>query len=89
MITPNTFKGSKLKPDAPEFVPTQMKATPIDPPKLNPREAAKTQKKRDRDERKVASLAKKAGKKVAKNLEHPDGRFLDRRSYDPPLTSEL
>jgi hypothetical protein len=56
---------------------------------MNPRESAKVQKKRDRDERKAASLAKKAGKKVAKNLDHPDGRFLDPGSYDPPLTSEL
>ncbi len=76
MNMPNSFKGSKLKPDAPEFVPTQMKTTPTDPAKLNPREVVKAQKKRDRDERKAASLAKKAGKKVAKNLDHPDGKSL-------------
>jgi hypothetical protein len=76
MTTPNFLKGSKLKPDAPEFVPTQMKSTLADPPKLNPKEAAKAQKKRDRDERKATSLAKKAGKKIAKNLDNPDGKFL-------------
>jgi hypothetical protein len=79
MTTPNTFKGSKLKPDAPEFVPTQMKTSASDPAKLNLKEAAKAQKKRDREERKVASLAKKAGKKIAKNLDHPDGEFLSHR----------
>jgi hypothetical protein len=53
-----------------------MKTTASDPAKLNLKEAAKAQKKRDREERKVASLAKKAGKKIAKNLDHPDGEFL-------------
>jgi hypothetical protein len=73
MEMPNSYKGSRLKPDAPEFVPTQMNSTPIGHPKLNLKEAAKAQKKKERDERKAASLAKKAGKKVAKHLENPDG----------------
>jgi hypothetical protein len=77
MTTTNIFKGSKLKPDAPEFVPTQTKASSTDPAKSNPKEVAKAQKKKDREERKAASLAKKAGKKVAKNLDNLDGKILD------------
>ena len=69
----NISKGSKLKPDAPEFVPTQTQTLSIDPSKSNPKDAAKIQKKRDREDRKAASLAKKAGKKAAKPLENPDG----------------
>jgi len=66
-----------LKPDAPEFIPTQMKTTTTDPSKLNPKDAAKAQKKKERDDRKAASLAKKAGKKAAKTLENPDGMVSD------------
>jgi hypothetical protein len=83
----NTFKGSRLKPDAPEFVPSQMISTPTDHPKLNLKEAAKAQKKRERDERKAASLAKKAGKKVAKNLENPDGMCFSSWSDRSLLTN--
>ena len=73
----NTSKGSKLKPDAPEFVPNQPKTTSTDSPtKSSGKEAAKVQKKKEREERKTASLAKKAGKKVAKQLDGPDGQFL-------------
>jgi hypothetical protein len=72
-----TFKGSKLKPDAPEFVPNQSKTNSTDSPtKSNGKDAAKVQKKKEREERKAASLAKKAGKKVAKQLDAPDGMFL-------------
>lgn len=84
---PNSFKGSRLKPDAPEFVPSQMNSTPTDLPKLNLNEAAKAQKKRERDERKAASLAKKAGKKIAKNLQNPDGTCLSSWSNRSLLTS--
>lgn len=86
MNMPNSLKGSRLKPDAPEFVPSQINSTPTDHPKLNLKEAAKAQKKKERDERKAASLAKKAGKKVAKNLENPDGTFLSSRSNCSLLT---
>jgi hypothetical protein len=87
MNMPNSVKGSRLKPDAPEFVPTQLISTPTDHPKLNPKETAKAQKKKERDERKAASLAKKADKKVAKNLGNPDGTCLSSRSYRSLLTS--
>ena len=83
MDMPNSYKASRLKPDAPEFVPTQMSSTPTDHPKLNLKEAAKAQKKKERDERKAASLAKKAGKKVAKHLENPNGTCLSSRSIVP------
>ncbi len=83
MDMPNSYKGSRLKPDAPEFVPTQMNSTPTGHPKLNLKEAAKAQKKKERDERKAASLAKKAGKKVSKHLENPNGTCLSSRSIVP------
>jgi hypothetical protein len=72
-----TFKGSKLKPDAPEFVPNQSKDNSTgSPTKSNGKDAAKVQKKKEREERKAASLAKKAGKKVVKQFDAPDGMFL-------------
>jgi hypothetical protein len=71
--TSNIFKGSRLKPDAPEFIPNQLKPTTADPLKLNSKDAAKAQKKKDRDDRKAASLAKRAGKRAAKTLDNPDG----------------
>jgi hypothetical protein len=73
MAGSNTWKGSRLKPDAPEFVPNQPKTVLAEPSKPYTKEAAKTQKKKDREERKAASIAKKAGKKAAKHLELPDG----------------
>ena len=74
----NSLKGSKLKPDAPEFVPTQSKpqAQPSAPlSKAETKEAAKAQKKQEKEERKIASLTKKAGKKAAKAIDrHGMGR---------------
>jgi hypothetical protein len=84
--SPNDIKASKLKPDAPEFVPFRIK-TPADltpqadskdpesPSKINPKDAAKAQKKQEKDERKAASLAKKVGKKVGKQVDGPEGTF--------------
>ncbi|KAK0104792.1 hypothetical protein ONS95_005061 [Cadophora gregata] len=62
-------EGSKLKPDAPEFVPGQsvslsLPTTPIS--KAEAKEAVKAQKKQEKEERKIASLTKKAEKKAAK-----------------------
>jgi len=65
-------EGSKLKPDAPEFVPTQSKpqSQPSAPlSKAETKEAAKAQKKQEKEERKIASLTKKAGKKAAKAID--------------------
>jgi hypothetical protein len=51
-----------LKPDAPEFVPLHAK---LDTEVVTPptKEALKLQKKAEKEERKAASLGKKAGKK--------------------------
>jgi hypothetical protein len=76
MTASNTLKGSKLKPDAPEFVPNQLNAVATEPTKPNTKEAAKAQKKKEKEERKAASIAKRAGKKVARHLDVPDGAFL-------------
>jgi hypothetical protein len=77
MAASNTSKSSKLKPDAPEFVPNQPKTVSTEPPKPNTEESAKAHKRKDKEERKAASMAKRAGKKVAKQLDLPDGMFLD------------
>lgn len=83
------MKGSKLKPEAPEFVPTQLKSISTDPAKPNPKEAAKAQKKREREERKAASLAKKAGKKASKILDNIDGTFHGPGLHCSLLTGDL
>jgi len=84
--SPNNIKASKLKPDAPEFVPFRIKA-PADltpqadskdqesPSKINSKDAAKAQKKQEKDERKAASLAKKVGKRVGKQVDGSEGMF--------------
>lgn len=56
-----------------------MNSSSADPAKLNAKEAAKAQKKKEREDRKAASLAKKAGKKVAQNLDNADGTVPDHR----------
>jgi hypothetical protein len=84
--SPNDIKASKLKPDAPEFVPFRIKAPadltpPADskdqesPSKINSKDAAKAQKKQEKDERKAASLVKKVSKKVGKQVDGPEGTF--------------
>ena len=82
----NNLKCSKLKPDAPEFVPEGSKGKATDPlsktgskeleTKVSSREIAKAQKLKEKEERKAASLAKKAGKKAAKLVERPEGISL-------------
>jgi hypothetical protein len=83
---PNDIKASKLKPDAPEFVPFRIKAPadltpqadskdPESPSKISLKDAAKAQKKQEKDERKATSLAKKVGKKVSKQVDGPEGTF--------------
>jgi hypothetical protein len=84
--SPNDKKASKLKPDAPEFVPFRIKAPadltpqadskdPESPSKISLKDAAKAQKKQEKDERKATSLAKKVGKKVSKQVDGPEGTF--------------
>ena len=61
----NDTQGSRLKPDAPEFVPLKSKVDlEQSPSKLTPREAAKAQKKLEKEEKKAASLSKRLGKKA-------------------------
>ncbi|TVY75636.1 Heavy metal tolerance protein [Lachnellula suecica] len=68
-------EGSKLKPNAPEFVPLQLKSKVSDSiAKSVTKEAAKLQKKLEKEERKAASLSKKAGKKMIRF--QSDGRSL-------------
>jgi hypothetical protein len=81
------LKGSKLKPDAPEFVPLQFKTNPADlttqadskdpesSSKTNSKDVAKAQKKQEKEERKAASIAKKLGKKLGKQVDGPEGIF--------------
>jgi hypothetical protein len=77
--SPNDIKASKLKPDAPEFVPFRIKAPAdlaIQADSKDPESpSAKAQKKQEKEERKAASLAKKVGKKVGKQVDGPEGTF--------------
>lgn len=84
ILTPQ--KGSRLKADAPEFVPTLFTATPRDsltkpvsdgsPSKTTSKGASRLQKQMEKDERKAASLAKKAGKKVVKQIQGRRDDFM-------------
>ena len=61
----DSTQGSRLKPDAPEFIPLGSKhESDKSLLKLGPKEAAKLQIKREKEEKKAASLNKKAGKKA-------------------------
>lgn len=63
-----------MKPDAPEFVPNLSKFPQLPPmSKAKVKEAVKAQNKLEKEERKAASLAKKAGKSVAKYAERQGG----------------
>jgi hypothetical protein len=68
----NKPQGSKLKPDAPEFIPSRTNATPTSLAKANAKEtmkeAAKGQKKHEKEDKKAAILAKKADK-IEKKIE--------------------
>ncbi|EPE24943.1 P-loop containing nucleoside triphosphate hydrolase [Glarea lozoyensis ATCC 20868] len=59
-------EGSKLKADAPEFVPSSLKTDAAEgtSKKYTPKEAAKAQKKLEKEEKKAASLRKKIAKKA-------------------------
>jgi len=80
---PDMIKGSKLKPDAPEFVPLRSKVgSNKSPVRFNLKTSAKPQKKQEKDERKDKfSLSKKAGKSTGKRTERIEGNL----SNDSPL----
>jgi hypothetical protein len=80
---PNMIKRSKLKPDAPEFVPLRSKVEPNkSTAKFDLKTSAKPQKKQEKDERKDRfSLNKKAGKATGKRTERVEGNL----SSDSPL----
>ena len=63
-------KGSKLKPDAPEFVPLRVQFE-----SSNPKSATKIAKE-EKSERKAAlSMEKKAAKRAAKHVDGPNGMY--------------
>lgn len=75
LLIPNKKKGSRLKPDAPIFVPcspsTSIPTTESfskTQSKEAAKESSKARKHQEREERKAASLAKKAGKKAAEQV---------------------
>jgi hypothetical protein len=55
-----------LKADAPEFIPSGVKTNALEESskKYTPKEAAKAQKKLEKEEKKAASLRKKIAKKA-------------------------
>lgn len=64
---PNISQGSKLKPEAPEFIPGRANAMSTDSlsktnSKSAAKEAAKAQKKQEKEDKKAGALAKKAEK---------------------------
>ena len=78
-----------MKPDAPEFVPTQF-IPQLQPPaplsKAEAKEAVKAQKKQEKEERKIASLTRKAGKKAGKAT---DRHGMGRSCYLPRARASL
>jgi hypothetical protein len=75
MTASDITKGSKLKPDAPEFVPGGSKGDGTRPPTTaDLKAAAKAQKKLEKEQRKAASsLGKKSGKSLGRNHDGADG----------------
>ena len=69
----NYAKDSKLKPDAPEFVPIQTSTPPDSVAKAVFKEAVKLQKNPEKEERK-AILSKQTGKKTIKFVQ-ADGMY--------------
>jgi len=67
----NPAKDTKLKPDAPEFVPLQPSTLTDSTTRAVSKEAVKLQKKLEKEEQKV-SLVKKTGKKTIKFVQ-PEG----------------
>jgi hypothetical protein len=75
----NLLKGSKLKPDAPEFIPLTPKSGG-NPSKTDAKNAAKEQKKLEKQEKQEKEQQKKQrkaassmGKKFGKGLGRHDG----------------
>lgn len=72
----NLLKGSKLKPDAPEFIPLTPKSGG-NPSKTDAKNAAKEQKKLEKQEKEQQKKQRKAassmGKKFGKGLGRHDG----------------
>jgi len=67
-------KGSKLKPDAPEFVPLTLKADERTPSKIDAKNAAKEQKKREKLEKEQQKQQRKVGPSQGKRPGKPLGR---------------
>ncbi|XMA10963.1 hypothetical protein WAI453_003754 [Rhynchosporium graminicola] len=84
-------EGSKLKPDAPEFIPSQLPPRPqpqLPAPlsKTQAKEAAKAQKKLEKEEKKTASLTKKAGKRATRFTGRLGGDGIASTGDDPQST---
>jgi hypothetical protein len=77
MTASDMTKGSKLKPDAPEFVPLASKGDVTRPTTAaDSKAAAKAQKKLEKEQRKAASsLSKKSGKSLGRNHDGADGMW--------------
>ena len=76
-VCSNVTKSSKLKPDAPEFIPSMPKANDRAPSKTDAKNAAKEQKKLEKLEKEQQKQQRKAGssvgKKPGKGLGRHDG----------------
>lgn len=72
----NLKKGSKLKPDAPEFVPLASQADSTKTPaKADSRTSSKAQRKKEKGDRKEkSSMSKKVGKAAGKRVDQSGGR---------------
>lgn len=68
------IKGSKLKPDAPEFVPLRPKADDHTPSKTDAKNAAKEQKKLEKQEKEQQKQQRKAASSVGRKSGKPFGR---------------
>ena len=76
-LSPNLIKGSKLKPEAPEFIPLTTNTVDSKPSKTDAKNAAKEQRKFEKQERNEQKQQRKAGytlsKKSGKHVRQHDG----------------
>jgi hypothetical protein len=78
----NQFQGSKLKADAPEFIPSFAR-TEGSSKQYNSMDGAKSQEKLGKEEKKAASLREREQRKAASILEKEEKNAAKKARFGP------
>jgi hypothetical protein len=85
----NDRKGSKLKPDAPEFVPRRPETDTTDSPaKTETKEEANERRKMDKEQKKQEKDERKAQSSIGKKVSIKAGKRVDRSDYVKDSTGD-